>query len=81
MPRIAAKTFCPSTLSLPRAGKDCSNKSIAIEILIIAASRLPILGSGVLIGELIGGAEASDIVAPPSAAGGKPPGVAESFWL
>jgi hypothetical protein len=41
--------------------KLCSNKSIAIDKLIIAASRLPILGSGVLMGAPIGGMDGSEI--------------------
>ena len=79
MVRMAANTFCPSGDSEPRAGKACSNKSIAIEILIIEASRFPILGSGVDIGAPIGGADASEIEpAPESGIGGVPFGVAPS---
>ena len=61
MLRIADKICLPSADSLPIAGKDCSNKSIAIDTLIKAASRLPIFGSGVDMGAAIGGLAGSEI--------------------
>ena len=50
-------------------------------MLIIAASRFPIFGSGVDIGAPIGGAEVSDIpIAGISGVGAAPAGVAPSRW-
>ena len=53
--REASRIALPSSESAPTDGRDWSRRSSAIEILIIAASRVPICFSGVDIGAAIGG--------------------------